>query len=266
MINIHVLHCGNVRVDEALPFRDRSKNPLAYTGILRTKKHKVTLPVFAYLIKHPKGNVLIDTGWDIGVRSNARKALGFFVHFASKPILPPGKAISEQLVTFGITAKELDYLVLTHLDADHAGGLPQLLEAKNILASENELKAAKHEFRYNMKPVSHVHFQPFAFSPSKHGMTYDLFGDETILLVYLPGHSNGMTGVLVRNNGKFAIIAGDCGYATESWTNLRLPGIVSNKSKMTASLKWLKEMSQQSDCIAVLASHDPEIGPQTIIL
>lgn len=63
MIKIHVLKCGSTIVDEALPLSDRSKNPLAYTGIGRTRSHKIEVPVTAYLIEHPKGLVLCAGGY-----------------------------------------------------------------------------------------------------------------------------------------------------------------------------------------------------------
>ena len=50
MIKIHILPCGSTVVDEALPFSNKSRNPLAFTGILRGKKHKISVPVTAYLI------------------------------------------------------------------------------------------------------------------------------------------------------------------------------------------------------------------------
>ena len=52
MIRVHVFSCGSTVVDEALPFSDKSKNPLAFTGIGRGKKHKITVPVRAYLIEY----------------------------------------------------------------------------------------------------------------------------------------------------------------------------------------------------------------------
>lgn len=46
-ITIHALQCGIVGTDETIPDRSKSKNPYAYTGILRGNKHKVWLPVYA---------------------------------------------------------------------------------------------------------------------------------------------------------------------------------------------------------------------------
>jgi hypothetical protein len=44
---INILKCGTTIVDEALPLSNKSKNPFAYTGIARGKKHKIEVPVTA---------------------------------------------------------------------------------------------------------------------------------------------------------------------------------------------------------------------------
>ena len=78
MIKILILPCGSTIVDEALPLSNKSKNPLAFTGILRGKKHKISVPVTAYLIEHSDGLILVDTGWDTAIREDARAYEGFF--------------------------------------------------------------------------------------------------------------------------------------------------------------------------------------------
>ena len=75
MITIHALASGSTMVDEALPFADRSKNPRAYTGLFRSKKHKAEVPVRDYLVSFPQGNILIDTGLDRAIRKK-RKEVG----------------------------------------------------------------------------------------------------------------------------------------------------------------------------------------------
>ena len=53
-IKIHILHTGTVIVDEALPFSNVSRNPLAWTGLFRSKKHQVALPVGILIIGQSK--------------------------------------------------------------------------------------------------------------------------------------------------------------------------------------------------------------------
>lgn len=261
MIKVHILPCGSTVVDEALPFADRSKNPLAYTGIGRGKKHKIAVPVTAYLIEHPSALILVDTGWDTSIRTDARRYEGFVNYFASPGFLPEGQAVTEHLARLGYAPGDIDYCVLTHMDIDHAGGIGLVRDAKRILASEAEVKAAQgHHPRYLKRLWRDIPIETF---PDEE---YDLLGDGTVTLLPLHGHSAGLTGVKVGTDGRYVIIAGDAGYGRPSWEELILPGIAWDKEQAMASLKKLRRYGTDPSCAAVLMTHDSEMKSTTIEL
>lgn len=268
-VKIHILKCGEVGVDPAVPFRDSSKNPIAYTGIGRSSKHRIWLPVFAYLIQHPvHGNVLIDTGWHSDVRENQIKHMSLRLYYASKAKLEEGLAVDEQLRKLGVEPKELKYVFLSHLDVDHISGVELVKDAQNIMVSKPELQGVKKDWiRYQEKLWKDVNLKSYDFEESKYGpfnKAFDVFKDQSVMLIHVDGHTAGSAVTLVQNNGKFVLITGDCGYAKSSWEEIRLPGPVSDKEKMIKCLKWVKEMANKKECISVLASHDTEVVPGTI--
>ncbi len=90
MIKIHIFHTGKVRVDVAIPYKE--KNPLAVTGFLRGNDKKTDLTVSCYLIEHPNGRVLIDSGWHSKyVREKPHRFFGLLDRI-STPILMMAKA------------------------------------------------------------------------------------------------------------------------------------------------------------------------------
>lgn len=269
MIKICVLRCGYVYTDESVPDKSKSRNPYAYTGIFRGG-HRVRLPVFTYLIEHPKGRILVDTGWHTAVRYNQREHLSWQINLASKAILPKGEAISEQLKAMGLKPSDIDILLLTHLDADHASGLKLVKAAKKIYAHPLEIKAANAKsLRYNSNlwrgvpilPIPLLYYDGF---PNRRA--FDVFGDKKVWFVDLSGHSEGNTGVLVENDGKFVIITGDACYGRQNREERKLPGIISNKERAEKSVKWVSKMAKSESCVEILASHDPEIQPHIIEL
>jgi N-acyl homoserine lactone hydrolase len=261
MIKIHILDCGSTRVDEALPLRNKSKNPLAFTGLFRGKKHQIEVPVRAYLVETPKALILVDTGWDESIRTNARKYEGIFNYFASPGALPLGQSVGEHLAKLHYSPSQIDYCILTHMDIDHAGGLGLVQKAQTIMANEEEIKAT---YSFNPRYLKRL-WKGITITPFSNQET-DLLGDGSVVLLPLNGHSRGMTGVKINGESGFVIIAGDAGYCQESIDSLVLPGIVYNKKEEIDSLRRLAEYKKDKRCKGILLTHDKVIEPEIIVL
>lgn len=269
-IKIHALECGQVQVDTALPFHEKSCNPIAFTGIGRSSKHQIILPVFAYLIEHPKGLVLVDTGWHTDVRKDQIKYLGRFHYWINKAILPEGQAINEQLAQLGMKPSDIDYVILSHLHSDHVSGLKLVREAKNIMVSEQEWQAAqKDKLRYVHHMWEGLPIKTFSMKPSSYGpqhQSFDLFNDDSIVFTHIPGHCPGLVSTIIQRNDKFVLLTSDGAYAKKSWEQMLPPGVSVNEEQTMEALQWIKEMAQLPNCIEALATHDAGVKPHTIEL
>lgn len=276
-IKIHVLHTGKVCVDPALPFKSTSKNPIAYTGIFRNPRNRLWLPVSAYLIQHPKGLILFDTGWHREVspkgvysRTSQIKHMYFRHYLLNQAKLPKGEAIDEQLGNMGIKTSDLDYVILSHLHTDHVSGLKQVKDAKRIMVSEIEWKdTKKYPIRYAKRMWDGVNIETFKFQDSQYGpvgKSYDLFGDGSIILVNIPGHTNGLAAMMILRDDKYVLLFSDGGYAEKSWKEMIAPGTALKPEQAMKSIKWIKIMSSKQECIESLANHDPNVIPHVISL
>ena len=94
-------------------------------------KHQVALPVSTYLIEHPKGLILIDTGWHTDNRTKQLRNLSF-QYPINKADLPEGQAIHEQLIKLGYKPSDIDYILMSHMHCDHADGLRLVKQAKTF--------------------------------------------------------------------------------------------------------------------------------------
>ena len=106
-IKIHIMHTGQVRVAQDLPFGGEHTNLLKASGLLTPASKKLWLPVSAYLIEHPKGLILVDTGCDT--------MPGFIMN---KYILP-----DEALRSQGVSPNDITDVIITHSDHDHIDGV-----------------------------------------------------------------------------------------------------------------------------------------------
>ncbi|HET7627095.1 MAG TPA: N-acyl homoserine lactonase family protein [Bacillales bacterium] len=266
-VKIHVIRNGKVLIDRALAYKEQTIHPMPYTGWFRGKKKKMWVPVSSYLIEHPKGLVLVDTGWHTDIRDKQRRHLSYLVSTMFKGKLPEGEAIHEQLHKRGFSPSDLDYVVLSHMHTDHVSGLKHVKDAKQLIVSEKEWNAANKDFGYVKSMWEGVKVDLFSmgkipFGPFHKGL--DLFQDESLYLVYTPGHSKGHVSVLVKVAGGWVLLAADAGYSPLSWNEQILPGVVTDENDMKKSLQWVKAFSERSDCVEVIANHDPE-GKERII-
>ena len=114
-----------------------------------------------------------------------------------------------------------------------------------------------------------VKLETFAFNDTgvgSVGKSFDLFGDGSIELVNIPGHTSGLTAVKLNVGKKFVLLFSDGGYAKKSWQELIPPGTALDEAQAFKSLQWIREMSLNENCVDSLANHDPDILPHEIIL
>ena len=279
-IKIHVLRTGEVRVSPYLPFGGDNCSIIKASGLTTPKKDWIWLPVFSYLIEHPKGLILFDTGWHRDMspdgvydkRALIRSLGSWFLYNVNQGRIAKGEAINEHLAAMGINAKDIDYVLLSHLDCDHANGLSQVKEARHILVSRAEMEGTKRfnfqiKIRFQKRWWKGVDLKTFDWNGTEGpvGHSYDVLGDGSLTMVNIPGHSEGLCALKVKNaEGKYVLLFADGGYATKSWKEMITSGITLDKRLQRQSLQWIREQSLSPDCIASLATHDTDVQPHII--
>lgn len=276
-----MLHTGSVCVSPDLPFGGETCSPLKASGLFGRKPERLWLPVSAYLIEHPAGLVLVDTGWHrdmspAGVLDKKAQiaSLGSsLLYHINQGVLPKGEAVIEQLEKMGIAPADIDCVLVTHLDCDHVNGLSQVASAKRILASADEIDSvranATARIRYQRRWWEGTGIEFFDWSGSKDpfGRSMDLFGDGTIVCVAIPGHSDGLFAVkVIGADGRFVLLFSDGGYATRSWRDMVASGLANDRADQKKSLEWIREQSLDPLCVESLANHDADVSPHVIEL
>ena len=92
----------------------------------------------------------------------------------------------------------------------------------------------------------------------------DVIGNESIMMVNLPGHTDGQAGVLVRDGNRSVLIAADAAFSPYNWENMCPAGLCADIALQKKTLEWIARTAADPACIQVLCSHDPGVQPQTI--
>lgn len=263
----------------ALPFGGNC-NIIKASGITTPKSKWLWLPVSCYLVEHPKGRILVDCGWHRDMspdgvydkQAQIRSLGSRLLYHINQGIVERGAAVNEQLKLMDLLPSDIDYVLLTHLDCDHANGLQLVRDAKRILVSRAEMNFAQkktlvNRTRYQRRWLNGVNLELFDWNATDGPVhqSFDLFGDGSVTMVNIPGHSDGLCAVKISNaDGRFVLLCSDGAYATRSWRDMVTSGIASDKVLQLQSLNWIREQSLSPKCIAVIANHDPDVTPHTI--
>ena len=158
------------------------------------------------LIETPRdGLVLVDTGMGLDDVRSPNERIGRVFLMLSRPTLREEDTAVRQVERLGFSRRDVRHVIVTHLDVDHAGGLPDFPDAK-VHVHRREHAAA-------MAPQTFNERQRYSKAQLAHGPKWELHEDggdrwfgldglkviaDDILLVPLPGHTRGHSAVAVR--------------------------------------------------------------------
>lgn len=178
-LKLYALDCGTIDVSDM--------KDLSSTGTYDGQKIQLVNPCF--LIRHPRGNLIWDTGH---VDSMADKPNGEVSGVWHSKL---SRKLLEQLGLLGISVTDIDYLSLSHAHPDHSGNANKFIDSTFIV---NELE---HEYMFSEPAKTYFGTYYFALEGAKTILfkdEYDVFNDGTVVIKSMPGHTPGSSVLLVK--------------------------------------------------------------------
>ena len=203
-------------------------------------------PVFALLVEHPAGRVLIDTGFD---SEHARAAVAW-----TEPLEDLGGPVPDALTASGVQFSDIDFLIHTHLHFDHVGA-DRLLPEATVFVHKEELRHARVPEPFEALSYSDQRF-------GQDGVTVEQIDTDTevlpgITMLETPGHSAGHCSVLLRGpRGQELLFCGDASYTRRNLEDMIVSGFHLDPVESLRSLRRLRRLAARDATRTVMFPHD----------
>jgi glyoxylase-like metal-dependent hydrolase (beta-lactamase superfamily II) len=261
MISIHPIQTGRVHVRPGYLRGDWSFVAQLVEALL-TRRWNEWLPIYCWLIRHPEGLFLVDTGECARIRE--RGYVPWYVRRFIRYDIAPEDEIGPQLAELGVEPADVKTVVLTHLHTDHSDGVHAFPHSE-ILLDPREYAAARrrrgrlsgylpHRWPSWFQP-RFIEFEDVPLGPFRR--SYALTADRRIVVIPTPGHSPGHVSVVVKTENATCFLAGDLSL-TPATVRIGVPfGMPSKQFKQT--LQTVLQFARVTPTI-YLSAHDPQ-GP-----
>lgn len=239
----------------------------------------VQFPILSILIERDNDLVLFDTGIGTRIKEEMRPPVYWGNLFFSRFVMhtrfdAQQDALVYQLKRLGFKASDVRNVIISHLHWDHAGGMRDFPHAHffvgrrewdfaSNLSGMTLFKNAfiKEQFRgggLHIELIETDHRKPFKNFPA----SYDLFGDGSMVLVDLPGHSPGLMGLYATMpSGRRFLFSADTFYFPEGLEQRKpksklMQSLVSEGMEAGLSIDKIYYLMKSDPALEIIGSHD----------
>ncbi len=223
------LDCGSIHVSDFDVFSD--------TYLYEGKPKQLTSS--CYLVQHGEQYLL----WDTGVAGPAKEWV-FTISLKERVV--------DQLKRIGVAPGSINYVGISHYHDDHTGQAADFPQA-TLLMGAGDWEAVKG------RPEIAKRFTPWISGGAKVepvARDKDVFGDKSVTILDMPGHTPGHKVLLVRLKSGAVLLSGDLYHATEQVANRGVPSFNTNRADTLASFDRFGAIAKSLNA-KVIIQHEP---------
>lgn len=236
------LDCGTIELSDTAPFSDTH----LYDG------EKRTFTDSCYLIRNGSRYLLWDAGLPAALKGTSNTTGVFTVSVET--------SIAEQLERLSLDPAHIDFVGVSHYHFDHVGQLPGFPSATLLIGANDwaAVQAAGGEGSM-VDPAPFAPWLPGGVDGVVEPVAgdHDVFGDGSVRMVAMPGHTPGHTALVVKlpQSGTY-MLTGDLYHFEEQIANEGVPAFNTNRADTLASMHRFNQMADNLDATVVI-QHDP---------
>lgn len=234
------LDCGTIHANDLNVFSDTD----AYVGKSRT------LAASCYLIRHGDDLML----WDAGLPEAVKGA----PNDTKQPLSPSlTTTLVEQLGRLGVRADQIGRLGISHYHFDHIGQAVRFPGATLLIGAGDWAALSSTPPAEGVDPAPLRHWVAGGGKVEPVQGDRDVFGDGTVRMIDLPGHTPGHHALLVKvGSGRQYLLSGDIANFAANYTSNGVPSFNTDRADTLASLARFKDLAKTSKA-TVIIQHEP---------
>jgi N-acyl homoserine lactone hydrolase len=225
-VRIHPMVCGWLDVD--------AKN------ILAKQPGRLRLPIPSFLIEHPKGTAVFDTGLHRDLQQSWERlgplASVFEVRYR------PGEDLAARLNAHGVAPEKIDYLINSHLHFDHVGGNAAIPNAR-LIVQRREWEAGADPDLIRKNGYNRADFD-LGHQLILAGGEHDVFGDGSAVCIPTYGHTAGHQSLRVRLDSGEVVLTADSCYMRKALDEMLFPPFAHDYDAMRAVMERFRAMDR----------------------
>jgi N-acyl homoserine lactone hydrolase len=262
---IHAIQTGTVAITQNWR-RGKGHGSIRRLNTLLDRHWTEPLPIYAWVVEHPEGVIVVDTGETARASQPDYFPLWQpYFHFAVKEWVRPEEEIGPQLRALGVDPqRDVRWLVLTHLHTDHAGGLGHFAGVDTLVSRTEYAGAQGVHGQFEGYPNKRW---PDSFAPRLLDFTdrpYGSFAQSLplttagdVVLVLTPGHTRGHLSVIVQDGDRALFLAGDTSYTQELLLEQAPDGVGPDEAQELDTHRRILQFAQSTPTV-YLPTHDPD--------
>ncbi len=237
-VRLYTMDCGRAELKDMSMFSDTGE----YDG------KPGAIAVSCFLICHPKGILLWDTGMGDKMAEKPEGVDSGVIHM-TVPV-----TLASQLKALGLTPADVTYVAFSHLHFDHTSNA-NLFGSSTWILNQTELNWA-------LSSPTPSGVNPASFSTYKTAKTqmidgdYDVFRDRSVRILRAPGHTPGhqVLEIQLQKSGT-VILSGDLYHLRQNYDYQRIPDFNYNRADTLASMERIAKIISNTKA-RLIVQHD----------
>lgn len=227
------LDCGSIQVSDFDVFSD--------TYLYEGKPKSLTAG--CYLVRRGDQYLL----WDTGVAGPAKEWV-FTIALKER--------VTDQLKRIGVAPGSINYVGISHYHDDHTGQAADFPQA-TLLMGSGDWEAVKG------RPETVKRFAPWISGGAKVepvARDKDVFGDKSVVMLDMPGHTPGHKALLVRLKSGPVLLSGDLYHATEQVANRGVPSFNTDRADTLASFDRFQAIAKSLNAKVIIQHERADVA------